>query len=52
MPAAPKRNFPHVYVVTAAVSDEGNGLVWLAGVKQSGGDDKVKGDHIQTVTLW
>lgn len=52
MPAAPKRNFPHVYVVTAAVSDEGNGLVWLAAVKQSGGDDKVKGDQIQTVTLW
>lgn len=40
------------FFLPGAVTDEGNGLVWLVGVKQSGGNDKVKGDQIQTVTLW
>lgn len=41
-----------VLFLPGALSDEGNGLVWLVGVKQSGGNDIVKGDQIQTLTLW
>lgn len=39
------------FFLLEAASDEGNGLVWLVDVKQSEGNDKVKGDQIQTVTL-